>query len=82
VLLERKPGEDYLEAREQAGASLWLWTGAMDDFLGLPVDVVETSSSRDITVPFRHVTTTARPISWDRRTWKSALKRVSFSKGK
>lgn len=79
---DRRALEDYLEAREQAGASLWLWTGAMDDFLSLPVDVVDTSSSRDITVPFLHVTTTARPLSWDRRTWKSALKHVSFSKGK
>ena len=76
---DRQSVENYLRAQEQAGRSIWLWTSAADDTLGFPVQVCETASQRDFSVPFLHTTTTEHPFSWDRRTWKSVLRRVSFS---
>jgi hypothetical protein len=76
---DRLAVENYLRAQEQAGRSIWLWTSTADDSLGLPVNIRETAPQRDFSVPFLHTTTTERPFSWDRRTWKSVLRQVSFS---
>lgn len=70
--------DDYLRAQEAHGRTLWLWTATPGDSLGLKAQAIGAPSRRDFTVPFLRMSTTERPFAWDRRTWKSVLRQVSY----
>lgn len=71
--------DDYLREQEARGRTLWLWTSTPGDSLGLKAHAIAAPSRRDFTVPFLRMSTTERPFSWDRRTWKSVLRQVSYA---
>lgn len=71
----------YLADQELSGHTIWLWTNSVDDRMGFSARTSGAAILQEITVPFLHMTTTDRPFSWDKRTWKFSLSKISFTDG-
>ena len=69
----------YLKEKENTGRTIWVWSTNANDRLGLPGWLQGDAVQKEITVPLLHMNTHDRPFSWDDRTWKFTLRKLSLA---